>query len=100
MESILSIELLQRAAEILKAIAHPIRLQIIQALEGGEKCVSELQTILSQPQAVTSQHLNVLRLRGLLKSRRDGTLVYYSISEPFVLRILNCMRECIISKNN
>ncbi len=98
MESSLNPEHVKKAAEILKAIAHPVRLQIIQVLETGEKNVTEIQQILGQPQAVTSQHLNLLRLRGLLHSRREGTQVYYSIAEPFLLRILNCMRECLIEK--
>ncbi len=97
MEEVIDPQLMVMASEILKAVAHPVRLGIIQALENGEKNVSEIQAIVNQPQAVTSQHLNVLRVRGLLKSRREGNMVYYSIAEPFVLRILKCMRECFLS---
>ena len=97
MEEVIDPQLMIMASEILKAVAHPVRLGIIQALENGEKNVSEIQRIVNQPQAVTSQHLNVLRVRGLLKSRREGNMVYYSIAEPFVLRILKCMRECFLS---
>ncbi len=87
-------DMLQEAASVLKVIGHPVRLSIIEFLEGGEKNVGEIQQHVGLQQAITSQHLNYLRVRGLLTSRREGSRVFYSISNQFLLRILSCIKEC------
>ncbi len=87
-------EMLQEAATVLKVIGHPVRLAIIEFLESGEKNVGEIQQHVGLQQAITSQHLNYLRVRGLLVSRREGSRVFYSISNKFLLSILSCIKEC------
>lgn len=84
---------LARAADVLKAVAHPVRLRIVELLEGGERSVTELQEALGVTQSLTSQHLSQMRMRGILASRREGTLVYYSIANPDVVRVIHCMRR-------
>ena len=88
----------EEAAVILKTLAHPVRIHIIQCVESGEKSVSEITARTDIVQAVCSQHLRLMRDRGLLKARRQGTNVYYCIAHPLVLRILNCMKICIKSQ--
>jgi ArsR family transcriptional regulator len=68
-------------AKILKAIAHPIRLQIIEILqEEGEACVCHLEARLNQRQAYISQHLAKLREVGLVEDRREGLNVFYALA--------------------
>jgi DNA-binding transcriptional ArsR family regulator len=84
---------IERAAEVLKTVAHPLRLRIVELLESGEKSVNELKDLLGVTQPLTSQHLSQMRMRGVLGSRRDGTLVYYSIANPDVVKVLHCIRR-------
>ena len=83
-------------AEICKTIASPKRLEIINALKGGEKSVTELVDILGVPKANVSQHLAMMRHKGILKTRRDGVNVYYSIGNPKVIDACNLMREVMV----
>ena len=82
MERILEDEHLIRAAEVLKTVSHPARLRIIELLEGGERSVTEIQDCLGITQSLTSQHLSTMRMRGVLQSRKNGTMVYYSVKNP------------------
>jgi ArsR family transcriptional regulator len=84
---------LERAADVLKTVAHPLRLRIVELLEPGEKSVNELKDLLGVTQPLTSQHLSQMRMRGVLGSRREGTLVYYSIANPDVVKVIHCIRR-------
>jgi DNA-binding transcriptional ArsR family regulator len=84
-------ELAMHAAEVLKAVAHPLRLQIVEALAKGEMCVGEIVDALGEKQAITSQQLNLMKDKGVLASRRDGARVYYRIENPNVIALLNCV---------
>jgi ArsR family transcriptional regulator len=84
---------IERAAEILKTVAHPVRLRIVELLESGEKSVNELKELLGVTQPLTSQHLSQMRMRGVLGSRREGTLVFYSIANPDVVKVIHCIRR-------
>ncbi len=84
-------EIAQHVAEVLKAIAHPVRLQIIELLEHGELCVGDIVDKLTLPQSVASQQLGLMRDKQVLKCRRDGTKAFYSIKNPNVLNLLHCM---------
>ena len=75
-------ELYALKAELCKTFADPKRLMIIEELQGGERSVGELAGKLSVPHAVASRHLAVLRERGAVRSRRDGTNIYYSLTDP------------------
>ncbi len=85
---------LQRAAEILKSVAHPVRLQIIELLRGGERTVTELYQALGLPQSTMSQQLGLMRSRGVLAARREGNQVFYSIGRPQILEMIRCVRSC------
>lgn len=86
-------ERIERAAGVLKTVAHPLRLRIVELLELGEKSVNELKDLLGVTQPLTSQHLSQMRMRGVLGSRREGTLVYYSIANPDVVKVIHCIRR-------
>jgi ArsR family transcriptional regulator len=78
----------EAAAERLRLLAHPARLQILDELRRGEACVCYLQDILNRPQAYVSQQLRVLREAGVLGSDRDGLNVFYSLTDPSLLGLL------------
>ena len=76
-------------ARLLALLAHPIRLQILELLRHGEVCVCDMQAALKQRQAYISQHLMALREAGLVTCRKEGLRVYYQLSEPRILRVLD-----------
>jgi DNA-binding transcriptional ArsR family regulator len=80
---------LETEARVLALLAHPIRLQIVNLLRHGEVCVCDMQTALNQRQAYVSQHLMALREAGLVTCRKDGLRVYYQLSDPRILRVLD-----------
>lgn len=84
-------ELATHAAEVLKAVAHPLRLLIVETLQDGEKSVGEIVDALGEKQAVTSQQLTMMKDRGVLASRREGAKVFYRILNPHVIHVLDCV---------
>jgi DNA-binding transcriptional ArsR family regulator len=91
----ISPEKLQKAAEMLRTAAHPQRLAILEVL-GGETqySVSELQNLLQIEQAILSQHLTLLRDKGLVDFRKEGKSSYYFLKHPDFLNIINCLENC------
>lgn len=88
-------ELYELQAEVCKTLASPKRLEIIGALKSGEKSVGELVEILGVPKANVSQHLAVMRHKGILKARREGVNIYYSIANPKVVQACTLMKEVL-----
>ena len=86
----------KRKAEIFKALANPVRLDIIDQLLSGEKCVCEIQQVLSKyEQPHISKNLAKLKSVGLLKDRREGMKVYYSLSLCCMGEFLSCLNKVI-----
>jgi len=90
-EARMDYETAQHVAEVLKAVGHPVRLQIIEQLEQGEMCVGSLVEKLKIPQAVASQQLGLMKDKQVLQCRRDGTKAFYSIKNPNVINLLHCV---------
>ena len=91
----ISPQMILEAAEVLKCIGHPIRLAILELLdERREQTVSEIHDRLAIDQPTASQHLGLMRDRGILASRREGVNVYYRIQDEKVVRVLDCLRSC------
>ncbi|MCH8009015.1 MAG: winged helix-turn-helix transcriptional regulator [Chloroflexi bacterium] len=80
-------------AELFKALAHPGRLKMLEALKEGEKTVSELQELLDSEPASASQHLAELRHKNIVHARKEGTTVFYSVVDPRLFDILEAGRE-------
>lgn len=78
----MNIETVHASAALLKALAHPTRLQIVAELLKGTKCVNDIQEILPASQANISQHLSVLRNAGLVDFAQDGSQRCYYVSRP------------------
>jgi ArsR family transcriptional regulator len=86
------------AAEVLKAIAHPLRLRVLCLLSRQEENVKAIASELDVPSAIASQQLRILRSAGLVaSSTRDGH-AYYRIIEPHLFRMLGCVESCITDR--
>ncbi len=85
-------ELNRFKAEFFKALAHPLRIRIIDELRGGEVGVNDLCARLDAEQSTLSQQLAILRHRNLVSARKDGLNVLYSIRDPEIFRLLDVAR--------
>jgi ArsR family transcriptional regulator len=85
-------------SDVCKTLASPKRIEILNALKEGEKTVSELVEILGVPKANVSQHLAVMRHKGILKSRREGINMYYSVSNSKVIDACLLMKEVLMEQ--
>jgi len=85
-------------AAILKALAHPSRLLIVEKLSEKPYCVCELTAMIGADTSTVSKHLSILRNAGIISDRKQGTSVYYSLEAPCLLRLLACV-ESVIEKN-
>jgi DNA-binding transcriptional ArsR family regulator len=91
----LDAETLGRAANMLKAIAHPVRISIVGYLEDGEKrTVTEIHKKLGIEQSTASHHLVILKDRGVLSSKREGKNTWYFLKHPNLRNILNSIGDC------
>lgn len=82
-------------AKIIKALAHPSRLYIVDLLNDGDRCVCELTEKIGADMSTVSKHLSILRGAGIVADEKRGTQVYYSLSVPCVLRFFGCVEEVI-----
>ncbi|PIQ90604.1 MAG: transcriptional regulator [Candidatus Omnitrophica bacterium CG11_big_fil_rev_8_21_14_0_20_41_12] len=85
-------------ADFLKALSHPVLLQIIELLKDGERNVGSIMKTLSIQQSSLSRHLTVLREAGILKSRQQGTVVYYNIEDHNIFHVLRPIAEMLRKK--
>lgn len=83
----------QFKAEFFKALAHPMRIRILEVLCNGEKSVNELQTILGSEGSAVSQQLSVLRAKNLVNTVKEGTTVVYSLRDPLIKDLLAVARQ-------
>lgn len=89
----LDLEALTEAAECLRTLAHPSRLQIVQLLLSGKRySVNELAEACELSQPATSDHLRLMQRCGFLMSQREGRTVYYEISEPHLADLMKCVQ--------
>ncbi|MCA9396190.1 MAG: winged helix-turn-helix transcriptional regulator [Candidatus Omnitrophica bacterium] len=89
----IDIKVLQDAARMLKSVAHPLKLRIIEALESNQRMsVSELMSWLKEDQVPVSKALGSLKKAGILKSATQGNLRVYQIEYKNVFNLLNCIR--------
>jgi ArsR family transcriptional regulator len=94
---VLDDKLLEKVAFILKTIAHPMRIGIIDLLSKHERLsVTEICDKLDLEQSLTSHHLLNMKVKGILASERDGKHIFYSIKLQEVKKIINCIENCEI----
>ena len=85
-------------AEVCKAMANPTRLKILSALQQGEQSVQALAKRLKVRKANLSQHLAILRQRGIVATRRDGLNIYYRCANPKMLKACEILREVLLEQ--
>ncbi len=90
----LDIDKLEMAASKLRAIAHPMRIAIIDLLHEKQLSVTEIYEKLNIEQASASHHLNILKSKGVLTSRRNGKKIYYSLKNQTLTEIIECINRC------
>ncbi len=85
-------------AEVCKTLGSPVRIEILTSLRNGEKTVSQLSEGLKIRQANASQHLAVLRQRQVVTTRKEGTSIYYRVSNPKIIQACQLMREVLLEQ--
>ncbi len=88
---------LAKIAEVLKTIGHPVRIEILSLLESNERLtVNDIQEKISSDieQSMLSHHLIKMKDKGVLKCEKEGLYVYYSLKEPNITGLLDCMSNC------
>jgi DNA-binding transcriptional ArsR family regulator len=83
----------QFKAEFFKALAHPLRISILDALRKGERTVAEISGEFGIEQANASQQLAVLRHKNIITARKAGANVYYSVTDPAIFKLLDVARD-------
>ncbi|MDH4284787.1 MAG: metalloregulator ArsR/SmtB family transcription factor [Gallionellaceae bacterium] len=86
-------EEIMQASQAIKAIAHPLRLKILCVLGDQEVSVQDIVDFVGTSQSNISQHLAILRDKGVLATRKDANRVYYRIGDPRTIKLVGMMRE-------
>ncbi|MEY2631682.1 MAG: hypothetical protein RIR00_336 [Pseudomonadota bacterium] len=86
-------EHIEQAARALKAIAHPLRLKILCVIGDQESCVQDIVDAVGTSQSNISQHLAILREKGVLMARKDANRVFYRVGDARTLQLIGMMRE-------
>ena len=91
----LDVERLEIAANMLRAMAHPMRIAILKHLEGGKKLtVTEIHELLGIEQSTTSHHLGILKDKGVLCAKRDGKNTFYFLKYEILSQIIDSLHSC------
>ncbi len=85
----------EKRSTILKALAHPVRLFIVDELAKDEKCVCELTDLVGADISTVSKHLTLLKTSGLVKDRKQGLQVFYSLQVSCILKFFDCVEAVI-----
>ncbi len=88
-------EIYETRAEIIKAMAHPSRLFIVDQLKNGEHCVCELTELIGADTSTVSKHLSVLKNAGIIEDRKEGLKVYYRLKCVCVLDFFSCVEKVL-----
>lgn len=85
-----------RAADVLKAVGHPVRLRLIALLCDGDRNVTELASLLDLKQSIVSQQLAILRRERLVAAERAGGMSVYHLTEPHLRDMVRCLESCTL----
>ncbi len=85
----------EKQAEILKALAHPVRVAILDFLKDNEQCVCDIAEFVGSERSNVSKHLSVLVSCGILESRKDGLKVMYSLKTKCIMEFFHCITNCL-----
>jgi len=97
-DSDLEMKIYEKHAALCQTLASPVRLRILYSLMEEERSVNELVRLLGIPQANISQHLAILRERGVVATRREGVNIYYKIANPRITKACSLIREVLFEQ--
>lgn len=86
-------ELHKFKADFFKALAHPLRIQILEQLATGDKSVNEIQSLIGKEGSAVSQQLTVLRSKNIVVGTKDGNRVFYSLRDPMIIELLDIAKQ-------
>lgn len=89
----MNLEMQRFKAEFFKALAHPLRIRILEILSDGEKSVNEIQTMIGSEGSAVSQQLMILRAKNIVTGTKDGNRVIYSLRDPMIVELLSVSRQ-------
>lgn len=84
-------------ARIVKALAHPTRLFIVDELAKGERCVCELTDMIGADTSTVSKHLTVLKSAGIVQDDKRGLMVYYTLRVPCIVNLFGCVEGVLLA---
>jgi len=96
----MNLEMQQFKADFFKALAHPLRIQILELLCEGEKNVNEIQSVLGSEGSAVSQQLMVLRSKNIVVGKKDGNKVLYSLRDPLIIDLLAITKQIFTNQLN
>ncbi|MCE5341021.1 MAG: metalloregulator ArsR/SmtB family transcription factor [Planctomycetaceae bacterium] len=85
----------EKQAEILKALAHPVRIAILDFLKDGEQCVCYIAEYVASERSNVSKHLSILESCGILESRKEGLNMIYSLKAKCIMEFFHCITNCL-----
>ncbi|MHC4237959.1 MAG: ArsR/SmtB family transcription factor [Planctomycetota bacterium] len=91
----MKMQLYEKQAEIAKAMAHPVRVGVLEYVKDGEQCVCDIAEAVGTERSNLSKHLSMMVAAGVLTSRKEGLKVFYRIKTPCVIRFLDCLKDCL-----
>jgi ArsR family transcriptional regulator len=91
----MKMQLYEKQAEIAKAMAHPVRVGVLEFVKDGEQCVCDIAEAVGTERSNLSKHLSMMVAAGVLTSRKEGLKVFYRIKTPCVIRFLDCLKDCL-----
>jgi DNA-binding transcriptional ArsR family regulator len=95
-KKVLQLEKLEMGASMLRAMAHPMRIAVMDLLTTNKRLsVTEIYEKLNIEQASASHHLNILKNKGILESKREGKMIFYSLKHDKLMEIMNSLDRCI-----
>jgi ArsR family transcriptional regulator len=85
----------ERQAEVAKAIAHPLRMAVLDYLRNGPQCVCDIAAFVRSERSNISKHLSVMVAAGVLDYNKEGLKVIYKLRAPCILKFVDCITECL-----
>lgn len=89
----MNLEMQRFKAEFFKALAHPLRIRILELLGEGDKNVNELQTLVGSEGSAVSQQLQVLRAKNIVSGTKEGNKVIYTLKDPMIIELLAVAKQ-------
>lgn len=90
-------EILELGAEVFNALAHPLRLKILERLRGGACCVCKIIPYVGAEQSNVSHHLAILKKTGIVRCQKKGLEVWYEVTDTNIFTIIDKLEECVVS---